>query len=137
MFDPHPSGDPALHYVLITVQAIRILNLVALPVVYLYLRNTGETHSVSDTESQPLLKKNTAPSGSESSTLNGNGYGTTDEATAQDVDESDTASVTSEDSYLERQRKSEEAVSKRLKQDGNWWTYIKGFAVRIQLQSHY
>ncbi|RAL65174.1 hypothetical protein DID88_001280 [Monilinia fructigena] len=93
-----------------------------------------KAHDTNDAERQLLLQKNTVPSSSESSTLNGNGYGTTDDATSQGVqgaDVSDTASVTSEDSYLERQRKSKEAVAKRLQEDGNWWTYIKGFSMFV------
>lgn len=131
--------NSAFDYVLITIQAARILNFVALPIVYFYFRGDEKAHDTNDAERQSLLQKNTVLSSSESSTLNGNGYGTTDDATsqdAQDVDVSDAASVTSEDSYLERQRKSKEAVAKRLQEDGNWWTYIKGFSVGLKLQSY-
>ncbi|KAF7854161.1 hypothetical protein EAF04_010458 [Stromatinia cepivora] len=130
-----PPTNSAFDYILLTIQGIRIFNLIALPIVYFYFRNSDKTHNTVDAERQSLLKKPSGPSSSGSSTLNGNGYGTTDQATAQGSqsaeDESDTASVASEDSYLERQRKSKEAVAKRLEQDGNWWTYLKGFSTFI------
>ncbi|ESZ94738.1 hypothetical protein SBOR_4850 [Sclerotinia borealis F-4128] len=130
-----PPTNSTFDYILITLQAIRIFNLIALPVVYFYLHNSGKTHDPSDTERQSLLKKTSAPSSSESSTLNGNGYGATDEVTVQGAqsaeDGSDTASVTSEDSYLEQQRQSKKAVANRLKQDGNWWAYLRGFSMLI------
>ncbi|CAD6446777.1 667ed1b0-020b-4902-9903-7959be693581 [Sclerotinia trifoliorum] len=133
LFDP-PTNS-AFDYILLTVQSIRIFDLIALPTVYFYLRNSDKTQDSADAERQSLLKNPSGPSSSGSSTLNGNGYGTTDEATVQgsqsEEDDSDTASVASEDSYLERQRKSKEAVAKRLEQDGNWWTYLKGFSVFI------
>ncbi|KAB8291233.1 hypothetical protein EYC80_009920 [Monilinia laxa] len=126
--------NSAFDYVLIAIQATRILNFVALPIVYFYFRSDDKAHDTNDAERQSLLHKNTVPSSSESSTLNGNGYGTTDDTTsqgAQGADVSDAASVTSEDSYLEQQRKSKEAIAKRLQEDGNWWTYIKGFSMFV------
>ncbi|EDO04003.1 hypothetical protein SS1G_06485 [Sclerotinia sclerotiorum 1980 UF-70] len=128
-----PPTNSAFDYIFLTVQVIRIFNLTALPIIYFYLRNSDKTQDGADAERQSLLKKPSVPSSSGSSTLNGNGYGTTDQTTDQGSqsaeDDSDTASVASEDSYLERQRKSKEAVAKRLEQDGNWWTYLKGFSV--------
>lgn len=133
VFSPPPNS--AFDYILITIQAMRIFNLIALPVIYLYIRNTDIVPETIDAERQSLLKKPSDPSSSESSTLNGNGYGTTGESTTQDHedvgDESDTASIASEDSYLKDQRKSKEAIAKRLKEDGNWWTYLKGFSMFI------
>ncbi|KAF5867462.1 putative abc transporter protein [Botrytis fragariae] len=133
VFSPPPNS--AFDYILISIQAIRIFNLIALPIIYLYIRDSDKAPETIDTERQSLLKKPSDPSSSESSTLNGNGYGTTGEPTTQDEedagDESDTASVASEDSYLKDQRKSKEAIAKRLKEDGNWWTYLKGFSMFI------
>lgn len=130
-----PPTNSTFDYLFLTIQAMRIFNLIALSIVYFYIRFSDNTHATIDAEHQSLLKKTTGPSSSESSTLNGNGYGTTGEAAAQDTeaadDESDTASVASEDSYLARERETKEAVAKRLKEDGNWWTYLTGFSVRI------
>lgn len=134
VFSPPPNS--AFDYLLISIQAIRIFNLIALPLIYLYIRDSNKAPEIVDTERQSLLKKPSDPSSSESSTLNGNGYGTTGEPTTQNDEdagnESDTASVASEDSYLKDQRKSKEAIAKRLKEDGNWWTYLKGFSVRAR-----
>ncbi|KAF7951687.1 hypothetical protein EAE96_006986 [Botrytis aclada] len=133
VFSPPPSS--VFDYILISIQAIRIFNLIALPLIYFYIRDSDKAPETIDTERQSLLKKPSDPSSSESSTLNGNGYGTTGEPATQDDedagDESDTASVASEDSYLKDQRKSKEAIAKRLKEDGNWWTYLKGFSMFI------
>ncbi|KAM3071158.1 hypothetical protein ACMFMF_007634 [Clarireedia jacksonii] len=129
-----PATNSPFDYVFIVIQVLRIVNLVVLPGIYFFLRNDNKEYDTGDAERQSLLPKrsdSTTPS-SETSTVNGNGYGTTGEASAEDEeDDSDTASVASEDSWLEEIRKSKEAIAKRLQQDGSWWTYAKGFSIFI------
>jgi hypothetical protein len=127
-----PVTNSPFDYLFIAIQVLRIVNLVLLPGTYFFLRNDNEGYDTDDTERQSLLpkKSDSKTPNSETSTVNGNGYGTTGEASAEDEeDDSDTASVASEDSYLEEQRKNREAIAKRLQQDGSWWTYAKGFSV--------
>jgi hypothetical protein len=78
------------------------------------------------------LAKKLAPkaSGSDETAANGNGYGATTDANAQESDTADNASdAGSEDSWLAEQRKAQEMIDKRLQQDGNWFKYAKGFIV--------
>ena len=71
------------------------------------------------------------PSGSpQGSVENGNGYGATAADTSVQSETADDASEAgSEDSWLAEQRKAQELIAKRLQQDGNWFTYAKGFTV--------
>ena len=39
-----------------------------------------------------------------------------------------------EDAVWKRHREDEEKITKRLKTDGNWWSYCKGFFVSILVQ---
>jgi hypothetical protein len=85
------------------------------------LRNDEKEYDNSDAERQALLsKKLSAKPGSE------NSYGTasSDSDTAENASEAD-----SEDSWVAEQRKAQEKIAKRLAQDGNWFTYAKGFSV--------
>ncbi|PQE25948.1 abc transporter protein [Rutstroemia sp. NJR-2017a BBW] len=127
-----PATNSPFDYLFIAIQVLRIVNLILLPGTYFFLRNDSEEYDTDDTERQSLLPKKSGSKtpNSETSTVNGSGYGTTGEASAEDEeDDSDTASVASEDSYLEEQRKNKEAIAKRLQQDGSWWTYAKGFSI--------
>jgi hypothetical protein len=120
-------------YILISEQAFRVCAFIALPWLYFGLRNDSKTYDNFDAERQSLLKKKLGPkmAGSEESTLNG--YGGTTDSSSQD---SDTASnADSEDSWLARERKAKDAIEKRLKQDGNWFTYARGFAVSLTCPS--
>jgi hypothetical protein len=94
----------------------------------MWVRNRKDAYENDDEERQSLLRKKLAPRpGSEESAeeaQNSTGYGSTDNGT--DSQESDRGE---EDSYLKRQRESKEKIAKRLKNDGNWWTYAKGFSV--------
>ena len=126
-----PNG--LFDYVEIATQCLRICTFVVLPFLYFGLRNDKKEYDNADAERQSLLRKKVAPrpSSSEDSTVNGNGYGSTN---AQESDTADEASeAESEDSWLAEQRKAQELISKRLKQDGNWFTYAKGFTVSSNL----
>ncbi|KAH7403640.1 hypothetical protein BKA64DRAFT_574026, partial [Cadophora sp. MPI-SDFR-AT-0126] len=114
-------------FMVLVIQILRIGIFMILPSLYFGLRNDDKLYEDSDVERQSLLKKNLGkkPS-SEASTLNGNGYGTNTE-NSQDSDTADNASDTSEDSFIARQRKAQAKIDKRLDQDGNWFTYAKGF----------
>ncbi|TVY75636.1 Heavy metal tolerance protein [Lachnellula suecica] len=126
------SPESAFDYIEIIIRVLRICIFILLPAVYFGLRNDKKKYDNSDAERQSLLRKKLAPepSSSEDSTTtpantNGNGYGSTDQ-TAEDSDSSDDPS---EDSYIKKERKAKNMIQKRLKQDGNWFTYAKGFTV--------
>jgi hypothetical protein len=115
-------------YVVTVIQVLRVGTFIAMPSLYFFLRNDNKEYDNGDAERQTLLGKKIGPKSSEDSAGNGKGYG----GTAQDSDTTDTASdAGSEDSWLANQRKAEEMIANRLKQDGNWFTYAKGFAVSL------
>jgi hypothetical protein len=126
-----PPNSP-YEYVIIVIQGLRICIFIILPSLYFGLRNDKKEYDNCDAERQTLLAKKLAPkaSGSDETAANGNGYGATTDANAQESDTADNASdAGSEDSWLAEQRKAQEMIDKRLQQDGNWFTYAKGFTV--------
>jgi hypothetical protein len=118
-------------FIFITIQALRICSFIALISLYFGLRNDEKTYDNADAERQSLLRKKLAPKplSSEDSTTNGNGYGTTAENNNQSETADDVSEAGSEDSWLAEQRKAQDLIAKRLNQDGNWFTYAKGFTV--------
>jgi hypothetical protein len=126
----HPP-ESYFEYIKIAEKSLRICVFVILSMLYFSVRNRADSCQDFDAERQALLGKKLDPkSGSEASTLNGKGYGTTTDTSAKS---SDTTSETgSEDSWIARQRKAKEAIEKRLKQEGNWFTYAKGFSVSLR-----
>lgn len=125
------QGAPRSAYriVLIIIQAVRICLFLILPILYFGPRNDKKEYDNSDAERQALLRKNLAgdASSSQESVAAGEGYGATSDTTAQDS--GNVSETESEDSWLIEQRKAQSLIAKRLKQDGNWFTYAKGFAV--------
>ncbi|CAG8981855.1 hypothetical protein HYALB_00009530 [Hymenoscyphus albidus] len=124
---PNVYQPPAsiFDYSIIFIKGARIATFIALIVLYFTLRNDPKEYDNADAERQSLLRKKLAPkpSSSEDST---NGYGTT---TAQESDGEEDDDDTSKDSWLKQQKEAQELIQKRLKQDGDWFTYAKGFAV--------
>lgn len=119
----YDSPKSPFDYITIVIQAARISTFIALIVLFFTLRNDKKEYDNADAERQSLLRKKLAPkpSSSEDSTK---GYGAT---TSKDDDSEDDES--SQDSWLAKQKKAQDLIQKRLKQDGNWFTYAKGFAV--------
>ena len=121
----------AFDFASIVIQALRITAFITLPSLYFGLRNDKKEYDNADAERQALLSKklSTNTSGSDES---GNNYGTLED----DDEDSDTADNTSEagseDSWIAEQQKTKELIAKRLKQDGNWFTYAKGFTVGLR-----
>lgn len=114
----------------IVLQSIRVCFFAILPALYFGLRNDNKEYDNADAERQSLLRKKL--SGKPVSEDSTKSYGGTTDTNSQDSENSEDASdAGSEDSYLARQREAEDKVQKRLQQDGNWFTYAKGFAVSI------
>lgn len=128
VFDP---PNKSFDFATLAVQILRTSCFIILPSLYFGLRNDNKLYEDSDVERQSLLQKKLGKKPlSEASTLNGNGYGTTTE-NSQDSDTADNSSDASEDSWLASQRKAQAKIDKRLEQDGNWFTYAKGFTVSL------
>lgn len=100
------------YYLLLTVFSI-----------YVIQRIRASQEDASDEERQSLLAEDdpkrlsSSGSGSQSSS---SGYGSTSQP---------------ESYWEERQRKAREEMEKRLQEEGNWLTYIKGFTVSLPLQA--
>jgi hypothetical protein len=113
----HTSPD----YVCIAIQMIRLTFLIALLTVYFCLRKGGKGGDNNDEENQPLLNKKTAANVPGSVERYG-GVSNADSTTK-------TSDIVSQDSYLAREQKAKDLITKRLQHDGNWFTYTKGFTV--------
>lgn len=121
-------GPPNTSYQIIAViiQVLRICLFLSLPTLYFGLRNDRKKYDDGDAERQSLLSKKLAAnaSSSEESMAAAKGYGTTTDSGSESVSETE-----SEDSWVAKQRKTQDKIAQRLKQDGNWFTYAKGFLV--------
>lgn len=121
-------------YVCIVIQTLRVTAFISLPILFFGLRNDKEKYDNADAERQALLSKKLsakASSSDESST----DYGTI-EGEDEDSDTADNVSEAgSEDSWIAEQQKTKDLIAKRLKQDGNWFTYAKGFTVSFPLEN--
>jgi hypothetical protein len=122
----------AFDYMTVSVQVTRLFNFIVLIIFYAFLRNSGESYENDDAEQQSLLRKRLAPKpfSSEESNENASGYGTAD---TQTTENSDSKSVEG-DSDIEEEQEVRKRIEKRLKNDGNWWTYARGFTVRFYVQ---
>ncbi|KAG9233515.1 hypothetical protein BJ875DRAFT_505324 [Amylocarpus encephaloides] len=124
----YESPSSAADYTTVSIQVARVAIFASLVFVYYGLRNDEKEYDNPDAEQQSLLRKRLAP---KPSSLAGSskGYGSTTRTKSSDSDSA--SSATAEDSWLAKQKKSEEMVQKRLQQDGNWFTYAKGFAIFV------
>lgn len=116
----------------LSLQLVRLLLLATMFVVFILPRNSQEVcHD--DEERQALLRKKSDAKRSDSTEDDANvdaAYGSMD-ATA-DCEESDVSSeAESEDSWIRGRSKASKRAAERLKSDGNWWTYAKGFSVSL------
>jgi hypothetical protein len=119
-------------FVFVTIQGLRASAFIALSSLYFGQRNDKKQYENSDAERQSLLSKTPIVSSSEDTISGSNGYGTTTATATEASDAADESDAGSEDSWLEEQRKVKKLISKRLNQDGNWFTYAKGFSVSHQ-----
>lgn len=126
-------GPPTTSYqiVAVVIQVIRICLFLTLPTLYFGLRNDREKYVDGDAERQSLLSKKLAAkaSSTEESMAAAKGYGTTSDSGSESVSDTE-----SEDSWVAQQRATQDKIAQRLKQEGNWFTYAKGFLVS-QLES--
>jgi hypothetical protein len=60
-----------------------------------------------------------------------NDYGAADDSSDDGTKSKTDEEQASEDFWFKRQRENQEKVTQRLKADGNWWVYLKGFYVSI------
>ena len=129
--------DCPYHFAVIGIQVLRVFIFVFLVSLYFGLRNDRKKYDNADAEGQSLLRKKLAPkpgsseeSAANVAAANGNNYGATTDANGQDSETAaDASDAGSEDSWLAKQHKAQEMIDKRLQQDGNWFTYAKGFTV--------
>ena len=85
-------------------------------------RHVSQNSMCSDAEQQTLLGEGPDL---KTNTKKSDGYGSTTTTSS----DSDTAAETEEDLWLAEDRKTKEAMAKRLKEEGSWFTYVKAYTV--------
>ncbi|KAI0186050.1 hypothetical protein EV127DRAFT_188838 [Xylaria flabelliformis] len=128
--DAHPEFElPTIIRLDAAISVIRFAVLLSVILIYFSAHRYTKAESC-DEERSPLLAK------SDQRSSNGNGsadsgYGTNSEATNTDATNTETAnSPTDPESPWERQQRLlREKMEKRLKEEGSWIAYIKGFLV--------
>jgi hypothetical protein len=131
---PNIFVPPKENYVLLVtiVQSGRVLLFIILPSIYFGLRNDSKEYDNTDEERQSLLRKNLAPKpgSSEDSVNNSNGYGATETTQESEVTTANNSDGDDDEDYWDKQdREAQKLINKRLEQDGDWFTYAKGFSV--------
>ncbi|KAI1005637.1 hypothetical protein K3495_g2591 [Podosphaera aphanis] len=118
-------------YLLIAGHIIRICFFILLLLLslYCYTRKSQTKCDGIDVERQSLLKKSLSARSTGSETSSNDSYGSTAPDSSESVGSE--SSSTSEDSYLAQQLKDQEAINKRLKENGDWVTYIKAFTIFV------
>ena len=121
MASNHPPSNP-LEWAQLSVQAFRIFVISFLLILYF---SVGPSTSSQDEETAPLL---TASKDPENSSVGDLGYGST--ATVEPDENDISAGTEAELAKREEEREEKLALLRaRLRENGNWWTYMKGFKV--------
>lgn len=130
-FDPYfwtPAKDGIVQTTFVTLRCFGFLSLFG----FFFLHDElSQTEIASDEEQQSLLPKTPrsrhGSQDGQSHHSEGTGYGSTlhAERPSEDTDEE-----TPMYSWEIAEREAEEAMEKRLQEDGNWLEYVKGFKVR-------
>lgn len=117
----------------LSIQCLRVCTILALLCIYLGLRARKESYGNWDAERQALIRKTLAPKQSKANNIadSGNGYGAVSNTETIDPTSKSDNSDDSDDGFFRGSNKARERVQRRLENDGNWWTYVKGFSVRL------
>ena len=120
-------------FITISISSLRICNFIVLLCVYFAPTKDEDAHENDDTERQSLLRNEVGSgiSNPEESALNTNDCGANDDSSDDGSQKKTEEEEIAEDYWFKRQQEDEEKISKRLKEDGNWWTYCKGFFVSL------
>lgn len=129
-YSRHPVS--ATDFGFIIIQSLRLTLLIVLILLYMVPCSESTAFAASDPERQPLLGKILRSKATITRfATDGNTYRTNPSQTdSQATDATKSNDSVTEDPWIMKERKAKEMIMKRLKQDGNWVTYIKGFSVR-------
>ncbi|KAI1747554.1 hypothetical protein F4782DRAFT_419988 [Xylaria castorea] len=128
--DAHPEFElPVFIRLDAAISVLRFAVLLSVILIYFSSHNCISTE-ISDEERSPLLPKSDQRLGNGNGSAD-SGYGTSSEATNTDATNTETAnSPTDPESPWERQQRLlREKMEKRLKSEGSWIAYVKGFMV--------
>lgn len=114
----------------ITIQVLRLCCFLALTFLYFGFRRDTNSYTRNNPERQSLLRINlSSNTPCAESAENDTAYDSAPAVEGQDSMSIEEDAATSEDEWLAKRQKAKERILKRLKQNGNWFTYIKGFSV--------
>ncbi|KAH9886803.1 hypothetical protein F4778DRAFT_439544 [Xylariomycetidae sp. FL2044] len=126
----HVSRNPLL-WAEVSLYAIRWALLLSVFLTYAIWRNRSESGGC-DPEQTPLIPKPNLTS-SDANASTDSGYGTNSDSnnTETNNNETTTAPKDAESSWDRRERLAREQIEKRLKSEGSWISYVKGFFIFI------
>ena len=111
--------------------AFRMCFLLSVLLVLFGGRCTRRRHNYADEENQPLLASSRVQGSSDDSgaTPGSAQYGSISTGGSGTPPVTNTGAIDWEAKDMERERKARKRVEDRLRDNGNWWTYAKGFSV--------
>lgn len=116
----------------ISVQALRILLLLSLPVLSCVMSRIKAKAPHRDEEAAPLLGHSQETSEASQTSTGTFKYGSTGTNATVTVITSTGQTEEVVDEYAKKERENRERMEKRLKETGNWWTYARRFTVGRQ-----
>lgn len=132
-FASQHTVSTAVNVLLLVTWACRILALLALLVIHTAVRFNFRRPK-SDEESTSLLRQKIVASFGRNSNLQpGGDYGSVTVNNDPNASATDSGDSDSENSSDDEAKKRQKAVSERLKEDGNWFTYLRGFSIFIPM----
>lgn len=124
----HQKNSSIFLWTIVSIAVARFIVLITTILVYFLLRNKVETDGTDD-ERNPLVPKPGHRPGGDSCSAD-SGYGTNSESNTEASNTDATNSPSEAESPWERQqREAREQIEKRLKSEGSWIAYAKGFLV--------
>ena len=119
----------AIEQAQISVQAVRILLLLSLPALTFLLPRIKARPPHNDEEAAPLLAHSRETSDRSQATGGNSNYGSSGANSTTATVVTSTGQTEEVEEESKREREDRECMEKRLKETGNWWTYVRSFGV--------
>ncbi|KAL8726705.1 MAG: hypothetical protein Q9166_006573 [cf. Caloplaca sp. 2 TL-2023] len=127
------TNHKAVDYIFVTGQACRFVALLVFLATHARAQIASKSPQ-SDEESASLLGHHTLPTANLNGTLKtGGNYGSVTVADPSRSDSSDTEDSDDDEPTPKAEKKRKQLMNERLRKDGNWFTYLRGFSIFVPL----